>query len=144
MAKEAAIQLYYSETPSSVPLAVDLLPGELAINIADQVAYFEDAASSVKIFGATEKVYILTGTELNPATNGTIQTKNITDNTTFTNALSTGQSMVLMLTNAGSHMITWPTITWVGGEAPTLTDADTLIIWMVDATLYGAYVGSME
>jgi len=89
-------------------------------------------------------VYALTGTAFD-ATNGAIQTKTITANTTFTDSLSSGDAIVLILTDAGSYTITWPTMTWVtsgGNVAPTLTAADTLVFWKVSSTLYGAYVGN--
>jgi hypothetical protein len=89
-------------------------------------------------------VYSLTGTAIDP-TNGGIQTKTISANTTFTETLASGESVVLMLEGAASYTITWPTITWVtsdGNSAPTLTAKDTLVLWKVSTTLYGAYVGS--
>lgn len=95
----------------------------------------------------TEEVYTL-GTSgsiaLNPA-NGTVQTCALTGNPTFTDSLSSGQSVVLMLTNGASYTVTWPTITWAtsgGNTAPTLTAADSLVFWKISTTLYGAYVGS--
>ena len=95
----------------------------------------------------TEEVYAL-GTSgslaLNPA-NGTVQTCALTGNPTFTDSLSAGQSVVLMLTNGASYTVTWPTVTWVtaaGNAAPTLTAADTVVFWKISTTLYAAYVGS--
>ena len=89
-------------------------------------------------------VYALTGTAFD-ATNGAIQTKTVSANTTFTDSLSSGDSIVLQLSGGGSYTITWPTITWVtssGNSAPTLTASDTLVFWKVSSTLYGAYVGN--
>jgi len=89
-------------------------------------------------------VYSLTGTDIDPA-NGGIQTKTVAANTTFTESLTSGESVVLMLDAGASYTITWPTITWVtssGNSAPTLTANDTLVLWKVSTTLYGAYVGS--
>ena len=91
-------------------------------------------------------VYSLTGTDIDPA-NGGIQTKTIAADTTFTESLTSGESVVLMLDAGASYTITWPTITWVtssGNAAPTLTANDTLVLWKVSTTLYGAYVGSYE
>ena len=44
------IQLYHSTTSGNVPLAANLLPGELAINIndADMALYAENASGTVK------------------------------------------------------------------------------------------------
>lgn len=92
----------------------------------------------------TDGVYALTGTALDPA-NGTLQTKTLAANTTFTDSLSTGESMVLMLGAGASYTVTWPTITWVtsaGNVAPTLTANDTIVLWKISSTLYGAYTGS--
>ena len=95
----------------------------------------------------TETVYTL-GTSgslaLDPA-NGTVQTCALSGNPTFTDSLSAGQSVILMLTNGASYTVTYPTMTWAtsaGNAAPTLTAADTLVFWKVGSTLYGAYVGS--
>ena len=81
---------------------------------------------------------------LNPV-NGAIQTCALSGAPTFTDSLTSGQSLVLMLTGAATYPPTFPTITWVtsgGNVAPTLTAADTLVFWKISTTLYGAYVGS--
>lgn len=94
--------------------------------------------------GYTETVYALSGTEF-AATNGSIQTKTLSGNTTFTDSLSSGQSIVLMLGLGSSYTVTFPTTTWVSAEgnvAPTLTAADTLVFWKISSTLYGVRVGS--
>lgn len=95
----------------------------------------------------TEEVFAL-GTSgsiaLNPA-NGTIQTCALTGNPTFTDSLSAGQSLLLMLSAGASYTVGYPTMTWVGptgNVAPTLTASDVLVFWKVGTTLYGAYVGS--
>jgi hypothetical protein len=89
-------------------------------------------------------VYALSGTDIDP-TNGGIQTKTLAADTTFTESLTNGDSVVLMLNAGASYTVTWPTITWVtsnGNAAPTLTANDTIVFWKVGSTLYGAYVGS--
>jgi len=97
--------------------------------------------------GYTEEVYALDTSgsiALNPA-NGSIQTCALSGNPTFTDSLSSGQSITLMLTNGASYTVTWPTMTWVtsaGDTAPTLTAADTVVFWKISSTLYGSYVGS--
>lgn len=90
----------------------------------------------------TEQVYNLTGTAINPA-NGTIQYKTVSANTTFTETLTDGQSVVLRLIDANNYTITFPTITWVGAAAPTLTANCAIVLWKEQTTLYGAYVGSL-
>ena len=104
-----------------------------------------DANGDVKFSNAVvETVYNLTGTALDP-NNGTVQTKTISANTTFTDSLSAGESMSLHLTSASSYTITWPTITWItgtGNSAPTLTAADTVVLFKISSTLYGVWIGS--
>lgn len=91
--------------------------------------------------GVTEKTYSLTGTAINPA-NGTIQYKTQTGNTTFTESLANGDSVTLML-DSGGFTTTWPTITWVGGSAPTIANGSysIIVIFQVNGVLYGAYQG---
>lgn len=94
----------------------------------------------------TEGVYALSGTTpaLNPA-NGTVQTWTLSGNSTPTNGLTaTGQSMTLMVDDGSSYTITWPTMTWVGGSAPTLatTGYNVIELWRVGTVLYGAYLGA--
>lgn len=104
-----------------------------------------DANGDVKFSNAiVETVYNLTGTALDP-NNGTVQTKTISANTTFTDSLSAGESMSLHLTSASSYTIIWPTITWItgnGNAAPTLTAADTVVLFKISTTLYGVWIGS--
>ena len=90
----------------------------------------------------TEQVYNLTGTAISPA-NGTIQYKTVSANTTFTESLISGQSVLLRLINANSYTITFPAITWIGVTAPTLTANCAIVLWKEQSTLYGAYVGTL-
>ena len=90
----------------------------------------------------TEQVYDLTGTAINPA-NGTIQYKTVSANTTFTETLTSGQSVLLRLIGADSKTITFPTITWVGAVAPTLTANCAIVLWKEQSTLYGSFVGTL-
>lgn len=99
------------------------------------------------ITGYTETVYTLSGTDINPA-NGTVQTKTLTGNTTFTESIADGQSVVLML-NPSTYTTTWPTTSWVNaagsGAAPTLKASamNVVVLWQVGGTLYGNWVGSL-
>jgi len=91
-----------------------------------------------------ETVFNLTGTALD-ASNGTIQTKTLTENTTLTDSLSEGEAITLMIDDGSAYTLTFPTITWVnnGGSAPTLatTGYTVFALWKVSTTLYGALVG---
>jgi hypothetical protein len=90
-----------------------------------------------------EQQYSLTGTAINPA-NGTIQYKTLGANTTFTESLTDGEFVTLMINDGAGYTITWPTTTWVGGSAPTLetTGYNVIELWHVNGTLYGAFVGA--
>lgn len=94
--------------------------------------------------GYTETVNATYTTALNPA-NGTIQRFALTGNTTFTNSLAAGQSITLMIDDGTAYTVTWPTMTWVGGAAPTLVTTGYTVVelWQVSTTLYGAFVGSV-
>lgn len=93
----------------------------------------------------TEDVYVLAGTVIDAA-NGTIQTKTLSANTTFTESLVAGQSVTLMIDDGTAYTVTWPTMTWKTdlGAAPTLntTGYTVVVLWKVNSTLYGARVGN--
>lgn len=112
-----------------------------------------DANGDVKFANAiVETVHTVTGTSSDGVTtadldpnNGTVQTMALTEDTTFTESFASGESISLHLTSASSYTVTWPTITWVsrGGDlAPTLTAADTVILFKISTTLYGVWIGS--
>ena len=94
-----------------------------------------------------ETIHALSGTAIVPD-NGTIQTKTLSGNTTFTESIADGQSVVLMF-NPSTYTITWPTISWVRadglGTAPTLKASvvNVIVLWRVGATRYGNWLGSM-
>jgi hypothetical protein len=95
----------------------------------------------------TEKVATLatSGTiALNPST-GTTLSCAAAGTVTFTDSLSSGQSISLLLTGGSSYTINWPAgTTWVtaaGNTAPTLSANNTLVFWKISSTLYGALVG---
>lgn len=93
-----------------------------------------------------ETVYALSGTTpaLDPA-NGTIQTWTLTANSTPTNSLVAGQSLILMIADGTAYTITWPSVTWVGGSAPTLATSGYTVVslWYVGTTLYGSHIGNV-
>jgi len=50
------ISLYYSTTAAAVPLAANLVPGELAINTADGKLYFENSSGVVTLLASSATV----------------------------------------------------------------------------------------
>jgi hypothetical protein len=131
---------------SGAAITSGTIGGSTAINTSGAIV----TSSTLDVTGQTtlkeirETIYDLTGTAIDPA-NGTVQYKSLSGNTTFTEALESGQSVLLRLENGSSYTVTWPTITWVsagGNAAPVLTAKDVLVFWKISTTLYGAYVGS--
>lgn len=102
--------------------------------------------TAATLTGYTETVYALSGTVIDVA-NGTIQTKTLGANTTFTESLGDGQSVILGIT-AGAYSITWPTTVWAkvggGGTAPTLVSSGVnwITLWQAGGTLYGSFLGT--
>jgi len=97
----------------------------------------------------TETVFAITDASsvaLDPI-NGMIQTWTLGDNRTATDSLTTGQSMLLIITASNSnYTLTWPTMKWSGGSAPTLGGANPTAIelFKVGSQLYGATVGDLS
>ena len=108
-------------------------------------AKLDTTSSGISVTGSTRETdYSLTGTAIDPA-NGGVQYKTLSANTTFTENLSNGDSVVLHLSGGSSYTITWPTMTWAGPDGntePTLTANDVIVIWQSNSTVYGAHVGS--
>jgi hypothetical protein len=75
----------------------------------------------------------------------TVFTKTLAANTTFTFSNATdGQTIVVALTNtASNYTVTWPTISWTGGVAPTQTvgaKTDVYTIIKIGSVYYGSVV----
>jgi len=112
----------------TLPLTGGTMTGNLTLD-----AYTEKVATLAT--SGTIALNPSTGTTLSCAAAGTV---------TFTDSLSSGQSISLLLTNGSSYTINWPTTTWVtaaGNTAPTLSASNTLVFWKISSTLYGALVG---
>lgn len=92
----------------------------------------------------TENVHALSGTtvDLTP-TNGTIQTHTLTGATTYTESLASGESLTLVIPGT-TNTVTWPTVSWQGGTAPTLdaTNDNIIALFKIGSTLYGSTVWS--
>lgn len=119
------------------------LPGEITANsvhtLTNKTINNASYAGYVRL-----QTYNLTGSNLN-ASNGTLQYKTVSANTTFNDQLLSGDSIILHLEGANSFSITWPTIKWVsvsGNTAPTLSAKSVLVFWKISTVLYGCFVGS--
>lgn len=88
----------------------------------------DESVSGAKTFaqGPYGTTAAVTANEINLA-NGTVFTKTISANTTFTiTGVPTGSacSFSLILTNGGAYAVTWPaSVKWTGGNVPTLTES---------------------
>ena len=95
--------------------------------------------------GFKEEIGTAVPSKLNPD-NGSIQRFTLTGNLDWTgdDELESGESILLMIDDGSAYTITWPTMTWVGGSAPTLATSGYTVIelWKVSTTLYGALVGT--
>jgi hypothetical protein len=102
---------------------------------------FEDAINE-NVFAITDASSVA----LDPD-NGMVQTWTLGANRTATDSLTTGQSMLLIITaTASAYTLTWPTIKWNGGSAPTLggANATAIELFKVGSQLYGATVGDLS
>jgi len=131
-------------TNKTIAFADNTLTGVAGVT-ATQTLTNKTVTNVVLDGSVTEDVYVLAGTVID-ATNGTIQTKTLSANTTFTESLVAGQSVTLMIDDGSTYTVTWPTTTWKTdlGAAPTLntTGYTVVILWKVNSTLYGARVGN--
>jgi hypothetical protein len=133
----------FLSTPSSANLAAALTD-----ETGSGAAVFATSPTLVTptITGYTESVVTLatSGSIALSITSGTVQSCAAAGTVTFTDSLSSGQSISLLLTGGSSYTINWPTTTWVtaaGNTAPTLSASNTLVFWKISTTLYGALVG---
>lgn len=117
---------------------------------------FYGAGSAASYFGgnvtfaksAIETVFTITdgaSVDIDPA-NGGMQFWTLGDNRTATATnFTNGQSITLHVADGTAYAVTWPTMTWVGGSAPTLptTGYAIIVLWKAGGTLYGKYVGNV-
>jgi hypothetical protein len=141
----------YNPAISYLPLTGGTMTGNITFNAGQTFTGTLPLAGgtmtgNLTLAAYTETVYTLgtSGTiALNPA-NGTVQSCAAAGTVTFTDSLSSGQSISLLITGGSTYTINWPTTTWVtaaGNTAPTLSASNTLVFWKISSTLYGALVG---
>jgi len=102
---------------------------------------FEDAINE-NVFAITDASSVA----LDPD-NGMVQTWTLGANRTATDSLTTGQSMLLIvIASTNNYTLTWPSMKWNGGSAPTLggTDPVAIELFKVGGQLYGANIGELS
>ena len=126
---------------------------------ADPDSRYQASATSVKLNQAQTFTAQQTFTELKEAVftlgtsgvvnidpaNGSIQRSVLTGNVQFVDALENGQSVSILIENASTYVVQWPTVTWVslaGNAAPALTAKNVLTFWKAFGTLFGNLTGS--
>lgn len=102
---------------------------------------------AAKSYGAISTI-AYSATPTLDAANGNRQRITLTGNATFTfSNFSAGQSVLLMVRQdaTGSRTITWPTIRWSGGTAPTLTTTgskeDHIMLFYDGTDYFGSVAG---
>jgi hypothetical protein len=138
--------LLLGSAPNQVPTNGDL--GTAAfVDIVPLGDLFINTTQTLTNKTITETVFAVTGTT--PAllaTNGAVQTWTLTAASTPTNSLTSGQSIILVIT-PGAFAITWPSVIWtrIGGSGvlPNLFTAGktTVVLWQVGSNLYGSHLG---
>jgi len=95
-----------------------------------------------------ETVYTITdgaGFQIDPA-NGSIQLVTLgASRSPLATNFAAGHAITLMVNDGTAYTITWPSVVWVGGSAPTLATSGYSVIslWKVGTTLYGMYCGGV-
>jgi hypothetical protein len=99
--------------------------------------------------GVTETNFALSGTTpaIDP-TNGTIQTWTLSgaSTPTFAAGWSANEGITMMINDGSASAITWPTMQWAGGSAPTLptTGYAIVTVWKEGTVYYGVSAGDMS
>lgn len=95
-----------------------------------------------------EEIFAITGTTpaIDPG-NGTIQTWALSGNSTPTDSLANGESVLLLISNPGDHSVVWTSLVdvWLGGAAPLSvesTGVEAFELFKAGGTVYAAYIGN--
>ena len=100
---------------------------------------------NVKFTGNITETSVFITTSAISATNGTILTRHLSGTTAFTDNLTDGQSVTMLLHNGSTYAVTWPGMTWIsssGNTAPTLSNRAGFTFFKQGSNLFGIYLGS--
>ena len=146
------VQLYYSTTPTSVPLAANLASGELALNIVDEKLFFKNSSGVVTLIASTGGLLSpvltfsggTTGFTPSSATNGAITlggTLNITNGGTGQTTASAAFNALSPITTTGDLIIgngtNSATRLGIGALNYVLTSNGTTAIWQAVSAVAG-------
>lgn len=111
------------------------------------VALASQVSGTLPVANATISTQAIGASAIDWST-GNAFTKTLAANTTFTFSNQTsGQTIVVRLTNtASNYTVTWPTVRWAGGAAPTMTigaKSDVYTFVYDGSNTYGSYVQDM-
>jgi hypothetical protein len=134
-----AIQIYHSSTAAAAPLAANLAAGELAINTADGILYYEDSGGVVKKIAQTVTPVANGGTGQTTYLNGELLIGNTTGNTLTKSTLTAGTGVTIVnstgsitISATGSGTVTSVGQTFTGGlisvSGSPVTGAGTLAL----------------
>jgi hypothetical protein len=120
---------------------------EIEVDGGTKAAFFK-SDRTLELEGAVEeRVQAVTGTTptLRPSI-GTIATWTLSGNSTPTIDLNPGESLTLFIDDGTGYTITWPTMEWAGGSAPTLatTGYTGVVLTNIGGTVYGVGIGDFS
>lgn len=111
------------------------------------------SAANVKVTGAQIKTLANTSVEATISAseidwnNADTHYKTLGASTTFTFAnAANGKQIVVAITGASTYTVTWPTVKWASGIAPTQsvgTKIDIYTFIQINSVIYGSYIQDM-
>lgn len=110
------IQLYYSTTASATPSSLNLVNGELALNIQDEKLYFKNASGTVKLLASSASS--------TPVLSFSAGTTGLTPNTATTGAVTLAGT--LATTNGGTGLTSFTAGTAIYASSTSALTSGTL------------------
>jgi hypothetical protein len=102
----------------------------------------------VKLKEVKDTVFTITDAaafEIDPV-NGSIQKVTLgASRSPLATNFESGQTVLLKIADGTDYTVTWPSVVWVGGSAPTLstTGYSLVLLWKDGDALYGKYIGDV-